>query len=75
MSVLGLKTALLTVPVAAFMAFLLPNTIAILRFYKWQIYKKQNFWILAVTGFALAVLINVCLLLMSKPVTFLYYQF
>lgn len=75
MSVLGLKTALLTVPVAAFMAFLLPNTIAILRFYKWQIYKKQNFWILAITGFALAVLINVCLLLMSKPVTFLYYQF
>lgn len=73
--VFGYKIALLLLAVAAVIVFLSPNTIAVLRFYKWQIYKKQNFWLLVFTGFALAVLINICLLLMSKPVTFLYYQF
>jgi len=73
--VIGFKTALVMLLVAVGVAFLSPNTIEVLRFYKWQVYKKQNFWLLVLTGFALAVLVNVCLLLMSKPVTFLYYQF
>lgn len=72
---LGFKTALMALFVAALVAFLAPNTTALLRFYKWQIYKRRNFWILAATGLVLAVMINICLLLMSKPVTFLYYQF
>lgn len=74
-SVLGYKAALLMLAAAVVIAFFSPNTIALLRFYKWQLYKKQNFWLLIFTGFVLAVLTNICLLLMSKPVTFLYYQF
>ncbi len=74
-SVMSFKSALLALISAAVFAFFVPNTIAVLRFYKLQIYKKQNFWLLALTGLALAVLVNFCLLLMSKPVTFLYYQF
>lgn len=73
--VIGFKTALLMLVIAIGTAFLSPNTIAVLKFYKWQIYKKNNFWLLALTGVGLAVLMNLCLLLMSKPVTFLYYQF
>lgn len=73
--VLGYKTAIVMLMVAVVVALLSPNTIAVLRFYKWQVYKKQNFWLLVLTGVALAVLTNICLLLMSKPVTFLYYQF
>ncbi len=52
-----------------------PNTIAIYRFFRSLVFMKNRFLLLVLTGFCLAVLFNICLLLMSKPVTFLYYQF
>lgn len=69
------KSTMVALLIAAAIAFFLPNTIAISRYYKWLIYKKKRMLFLFVTGFVLAILINLCLLLMSKPVTFLYYQF
>lgn len=73
--VFGSKMAFFMLLVATILGFAAPNTVAVLRFYKWQIYRRQNFGLLVLTGITLAVLLNVCLLLMSKPVTFLYYQF
>jgi len=60
---------------AAIGAFFLPNTISVLKFYKYIIYKKRKYFLIFMTSLGLGVLINICLSLMSKPVTFLYYQF
>ena len=60
---------------AAVFVFFMPNTNQLTRVFKYWVFKRKHIVAQVLVTLVLAVLLNICLLLMSTPMTFLYYQF
>ena len=56
-------------------AFFVPNSNELTRVFKVLVFKRKNIIIQIFVSLVLALLLNICFLMMSSPMTFLYYQF
>jgi alginate O-acetyltransferase complex protein AlgI len=60
---------------AILVAFLMPNSNQMHRYFKLMVFRRKLISIQIAVCLVMAILLNICFILMSSPMSFLYYQF